>query len=123
MIVGGIGAIALIGGVAFLFFHYRKPVLEVRTRSVEARLTEIDLVNVGKTDGRADVAIDVTWDGGTLADAAGLAGYGKGVAGDKGITFSVSGSGPLMHAGESLAVGWVRLSDDSAVHAVIEPAR
>ncbi len=110
---------------AGIVLHFRKrSQLFIELRTVEPQLTEIDLVNPTHSDVDLDRDLAVTWDGGSLLGSGGLAGFDPGVNSDHGLIFKPSATtrpSPL-RALESRAIGWVRLSDNSAVHAQFSDA-
>lgn len=104
-------------GIYLHFRHQGQAIIHLRT--VEPRLTEIDLVNQSDSDEDLDREISVTWDGGTLVDAGGLAGFDRVNAGDRNLDFrpTATTQPAALHPREARAIGWIRLSDDSQVHA------
>ncbi|MGA3065566.1 MAG: hypothetical protein ABSF29_01835 [Tepidisphaeraceae bacterium] len=100
--------------------HYRSHRLVIRLRVVEPHLTEIDLVNRSSADQALNRDVWVTWNNGDANPAqGGLAGFD---AVDSGVGTVIFRPGTTtrptsLHAGEELAVGWIRLSSDPPLDA------
>ena len=87
----------------------------------EAKLTEIDLINTGNAPGPLAVAVDVTWPDADRVDAKGLSQFDEIETGRRSLRFQPQ---PSLHdatlpAGQSSAIGWLKLTDDVPVHAEI----
>lgn len=115
-------AAGLVLGSIFVYLHRGGADVQVRPRAVESQLTEIDLVNAGKGGGAADMVVVASWQSGKLVAAEGLAGYEESHTGDQTVTFKLADSAKAqwLKSGETVAIGWVRLSDDSSVKVEIQ---
>ena len=124
IVVDGIFFIAL----AFWLIHRQRsasappagtPDIQVNPRHLEAKLTEIDLINNGNAPGGSDLAVDVTWTDADFVSAEGLNHYTEIVTGRRSVQFQpqTSQQNPSLTPGEHRAVGWVKLTDDVSVQA------
>ncbi len=103
------------------FFCAGKPDIQVVLRPLEAKLTEIDLLNKGNAPGSLDLAVDVSWQDADLDRTQGLAGFDEIDTGRMGVRFHPRKwpSASELSPGENRAIGWVQLTDQSPLHAEI----
>jgi hypothetical protein len=103
--------------------YYRGNEVVIHLRTVEPRLTEIDLVNQSASDQDLDRGISVSWDSGDLLGAGGLAGFDRTDAGAHALVFKPrAASRPAaLQPREVRAIGWFRLSGDSPLHTEFAP--
>jgi hypothetical protein len=122
IVVDGIFFIAL----AFWLIHRQRagppraagpPDSHITPRHLEAKLTEIDLVNKGDAPGTFGGAVDVTWTDAEFDSSEGLNHYTEVVTGRRSVQFQPPSPGPNppLAPGETRAVGWVKLTDDVPV--------
>ena len=92
--------------------------IQIEPRPLEARLTEIDLINKGDAPGSPDFAVNVTWSDVDLVSSEGLNHYTEIDTGRRSVQFQPQPSqqNVTFAARERRAVGWVKLTDDVAVH-------
>jgi hypothetical protein len=106
-------AVALIAGETIWYLHRLapKPIVRVHLRSVEAQLTEIDLVNNGDADAQSTAQVTVTWDGPTAPTFSALSSYEGAIGAGNTLVFRLGASAPqgILHPGQPLAIGWIRL--------------
>jgi hypothetical protein len=98
-----------------------KPDIQVVLRSLEPKLTEIDLLNKGDAPGSLDLAVDVSWQDSDLDRTQGLAGFDEIDTGRMSVRFHPHAwpSGFQLSPAENRAIGWVQLKDQSPLHAEI----
>jgi hypothetical protein len=119
--LASVGAILLAAGILLYYLHERHP-LTIQVRTIEPKLTELDVVNNSNTDQPLNENITATWSDATLSSTAGLSGFDPVNQSATTITFQPSPTTrPTdLHPKESRAIGWIRLSDDSTVQAQFE---
>jgi hypothetical protein len=120
--VSGAAAAVLAGGSFWFLKHIApKPIITVQLRSLEPQLTEIDLINQGAADAPLTAEVTATWDGDSAVTSSALSSYeNAGGTGDALIFRPSAAATGKLHAGERLAVGWIRLGDgDSNLRAQI----
>jgi hypothetical protein len=112
--LAALGAALLATG---LYLHFHHVQLEIQTRTIEPKLTEIDITNPSKSDQPLDEDITATWTTATLDSAGGLAGYDPTNASSNAVTFKPSPTTrPTdLHPQESRAIGWIRLTQDAQI--------
>jgi hypothetical protein len=96
-----------------------KPDMRIELRQLEPKLTEIDLVNRGGAAGSLDLAADISWQDADLDQTKALADFDEIDTGRTSVRFHphVWPSGAILGPGESRDIGWVKLKDDSPLHA------
>lgn len=93
--------------------------LRAEARRVEAGLVEISLVNDGELDISSRLAIEVRWHNARLVAGDGLRGFELADGGPSAAKFQTT-SQPRLPAGETRAIGWLRLNEDREVTIEIE---
>ena len=97
--------------------------LKVETRYPKPGLVEIDLLNAGSADADLDVCVAIRWENARIVASDALGGF-RGVAVSPN-RFHLEGPkavlAPPLRPEERRTVGWVRLSRDEEVKAVVSP--
>ena len=126
-IVWIVPAVILIAAVAILIYvqTHKKPPgtpnfqIVIRHPDQESNLTEIDVVNNGNGPGAEDITIDAEWADADLVDAKALTGFDYTETGRRGARFQAQDStkSQMLDPGGHVALGWLKLTDQSTVHA------
>jgi hypothetical protein len=97
------------------------PNIQVMVHRLEPKLTEIDLINKGNAPGSLDLGVEVSWSGADLVRSEGLVGFTEIDTGRMSLRLYPRKwpSGARLSPGETQNIGWVQLTDDSAIHAEI----
>jgi hypothetical protein len=97
--------------------------VEVVLKHVEARMTEIELVNNGQRDVVPAGDVTISWTDADLANADALVDYDHADTGPRSMKFLPKDSlrSHPLKPGESRAIGWLRLSEEAPVHAEMSP--
>jgi hypothetical protein len=98
-----------------------KAEIRVDIRHPESKLTEIDLVNNGSASGLVTAVVDINWPDADLVEAKALSNYIETETGRRSARFSPPTTQPAatLAPGQPIAIGWVKLTDDVPVNAVI----
>jgi hypothetical protein len=89
--------------------------MRVELRRVDAKLTEIDFVNVGEIDFSSRLAVEVHWEGARLLAADALSGFEISNQEPTVVRFRSKIPPVRIRTGERMTIGWVRLDQEREV--------